>query len=201
MEIKRQKNKRNNRIFDYELTDGDKSLNIMLNRDGDLFWLMDTEEPADYAFFNINKDNQEIYSLFENLYSQIMAYKEGRLSEDLEYTSKDEEALKASLFHQLLTRDGNITWISDCDSYEEGDALTITKTEEGFMLEFLHQVTNQPFIYRPGMFDIGFSKENSRYAPFNKLFMDMYLKLQKYDPKFHQVHIDEIKSKEKSMTK
>lgn len=191
MEITRRENKSNSDLFDYELRDGTKRLEIKLNVRGDLYWLMTDDEPYDYTNMTITKENASIYAIFDRLYSQIMNYDQKRAK--CHYNMADEELFKNSIEHTMITSNGRVNWVSDEDTFTEGDYMTIVKTpEEEIIIEFFHQVTDMPFIYKPGMFDITFKGKGSRLDPFNKLFLEMYLEMQQYNPELHQVHIDEL---------
>ena len=200
MEITRQENKADDNLFDYELTEDEKKLKILLNKKGDLYWLMDDSEPSDYANFTITRENEIVYSIFDRLYSQIMEYNPKRAK--AHYSLSDEAEFNNSISRMMITSNNRVNWVSDDDEFTEGDLLTIVKTQdEEIILEFFHQVTNMPFIYKPGMFDIGIKRTNSRLDPFNKLFYEMYLELQQYDPKLHQIHIEELSETDKKKTK
>ena len=191
MEISRQKSKTDDNLFNYELKEGKRTLRILLNREGNLYWLMDDEEQIDYTNFTITKENESVYAIFERLYSQIMAYDHKKAK--AHYSLADEEEFNNSISRLMITNNNRVNWVSDEDEYSKGDILTIVKTpEDEIILEFFHQVTDLPLIYKPGMFDIGIKRKDSRLDPFNKLFFEMYLELQQYNPELHQIHIDEI---------
>lgn len=185
MKITRQQNKKftEEQLYDYTIEEEGKKLQIKVNRSGDLLWLMDDQEPSDYAVFTITQENEYLYSLFVKLYIQIMRYQE---------VSKDDQDKQMSIAHYLLTNNGNITWYSDKDDIDETDVLSISKKEDAFELEFAHQDTDFPIYHKPGMFDICFAAKDSRYYPFNQMFMSMYRELQQYNPEYHQIHIDEL---------
>ena len=191
MKITRQENKTDENLFDYELKEGKRKLRILLNKEGNLYWLMDDEEPTDYTNFTISKENESVYAIFERLYSQIMSYDHDKAR--THYSLSDEAEFNNSISRLMITSNNRVNWVSDDDEFTKGDLLTIVKTpEDEIILEFFHQVTNEPFIYKPGLFDIGIKRKDSRLDPFNKLFYEMYLELQQYNPEFHQIHIEEL---------
>lgn len=77
--------------------------------------------------------------------------------------------------------------------FEYANVVTISKQEEGYLLEFT--IPDQPeeeLLYRlPGTISIRFRNSGSTYDPFNIVFMRMYQELQKYDREEEQRLIDE----------
>lgn len=186
MEITRQESEAGENLFDYTITDEGKQLHIQMNKEGNLYWLMDDPEPADYASFTITKENEYLYSLFYRLYLQVMKYQK-----------PTKKPVQTTIAGYMLTGDGSITWHSDCDNYDECDTLKMSQVDEEFVLEFVHQTKDFPLYYKPGMFDICFAGKNSRYQPYNRFFINMFEKLQDYDPNYHQVHLEELAYKKK----
>lgn len=203
---------------DVYLIEENKTLLITFAGNGDLYWVIQNKacgENVKYSsdYFDISKDNYEVYSLFEQLFSDI---KNINICENKEfplYVETDEEKKeylenlelekemyrKSNMSHYNDLYDGidTITWHSDETAYEVSNIVKIKKMDNIFRVEF----SSQPHIdgydeelNELGHMSIRFRNSGSRYAPFNILFMRMFNKLQEVDDVNdygHQIHIEE----------
>ncbi len=209
LKVTRQKD---NNIYKYYLQDGDDTLKIILTRVGDLYFALKSSGKREIDF-NITKENMVIYQLFDELYNDIKNANIYKLSaielanysvrEIRRYESKKQEKnrlLKASKAYLKLVNDNIITWISDDSlsvNYNTADALRITKENDQFNLLFTY------YDYEPSLVRaISVKNTGSRYSPFNSAIFDFFLKLQQYDPDYHQISMEEyLYSQQKVMTK
>lgn len=203
---------------DINLIDGNKTFSILFAGTGDLYWIVKnsncTEEDSDY--FEISKENYQVYSLFETLLNDIRTInifdkteiefppyietdeeKEEYLKEE-ELEKKKYKMFNKSYYNDLYDEDTNtITWVSDETGFEVANMVTIKKIDDKFLIEF----KTQPYIdgYEmedsiPGIIGIRFRNSGSRYKPFNIIFMRMFNKLQQIDDVNdygHQIHVEE----------
>lgn len=165
--------------------------------------------------FTITKENYFIYSLFDELYEDI---KNARIYEEEIIINKDDEysidendiplrimtkeeiekrnnEYKERYFYKLLYDGEKIEWHSDEEPYEIANRVVIRKQDDNFVLEFIRPelTKDKSFIFNmPGRISIRFRNSGSTYDPFNIIFMKMFHKLQKYNPDYHQIHIEEI---------
>ena len=163
--------------------------------------------------FIIRKDNYFIYSLFEELYEDVKEarvyapHKRNSSDEDEEILTLDEEAVneveecakwnkrfKNTHQHNLLFDGKKIIWHSDDDEFSVSNYVKIKKISDVFVLEFTRPpITEGKFPYVVlGSVNIRFRNSGSTYDPFNIIFMRMFLKLQEYEPEYHQIHLEEI---------
>ena len=203
---------------DVYLIEENKTLLITFAGNGDLYWVIQNKacgENVKYSFdyFDISKDNYEVYSLFEQLFSDI---KNINICENKEfplYVETDEEKKeylenlelekemyrKSNMSHYNDLYDGvdTITWHSDETAYEVSNIVKIKKMDNIFRVEFSSQPNIDGYdeeLNQPGYMSIRFCNSGSRYAPFNILFMRMFNKLQEVDDVNdygHQIHIEE----------
>ena len=210
--------------YDLSFKKDDKELKMIFGGNGDLYWMLrrtkvsDMDEEIDevYNNFYITKENPIIYKLFDELYNDIIncdIFKITELDQEM-YTKseiKNKQKKKKELNEwyknkqDLLVEDDKIIWHSDEQMFEYANVVTISKLEEGYLLEFT--VPEQPkeeLMYRlPGTISIRFRNSGSTYDPFNVVFMRMYQELQKYDREeeqrlideqlYHQITLDEYK--------
>lgn len=191
-----------NDLYDIIINDGTKDLNILFGGNGDLYFFVnkikldDTEQIVN---FEITKENYFLYSLFENLYDKIIncdIYKldetESPLVDEEEILEKinmyDEwnKDLKDSIEYKKLVNNGVISWRHDEQIYEEANTLNIHKEEDKYCLEFILKDKEMSHYI-----DVRFRNSGSRYMPFNRVFMQLYRKLQTYNPEYHQIHMEE----------
>lgn len=175
------------------LKENNKELMISYEPNLDLYWTLfydKKEEKNNKIKFEINKENYYVYSLIDNLYNNIKEYK---IAEFL-----DSNKLKRydKYNNRKLYNNDKVSWHCDDFQYNEGNILNIYPYEDKYILEFEN--------IRNNLFDIcsvRISNSGSRYNPFNILFMNMFLELQKYNPEEHQIHIEEYIYNKKKIKK
>jgi hypothetical protein len=148
---------------------------------------------------NITKENYVLYSAFERLFYDI---KNCNVYDDSDFTFCEtleerqeiilrrrhlNEILKNKYSYQTLFHDNCIEWHCDDYCYEEGNIVKIKKKKEYFEVSFQMQKID---IYKRN-YSVRFRNSGSNYDPFNIIFMKMYNGLQKYDPEYHQIHMEE----------
>lgn len=198
--------------YDISFIKDDKELKIVFGGNGDLYWMLRQTKTSDmneemnevYNNFYITKENPIIYRLFDELYNDILNCNIFRITElDQEMYTKSELKKKQKKKNELnewnrhkrdlLVEEDKIKWHSDEQMFEYANVVTISKQEEGYLLEFT--IPDQPeeeLLYRlPGTISIRFRNSGSTYDPFNIVFMRMYQELQKYDREEEQRLIDE----------
>lgn len=198
--------------YDISFIKDDKELKIVFGGNGDLYWMLRQIKTSDmneemnevYNNFYITKENPVIYRLFDELYNDILNCNIFRITElDQEMYTKSELKKKQKKKNELnewnrhkrdlLVEEDKIKWHSDEQMFEYANVVTISKQEEGYLLEFT--IPDQPeeeLLYRlPGTISIRFRNSGSTYDPFNIVFMRMYQELQKYDREEEQRIIDE----------
>lgn len=189
--------------YNFKIENEENALNIFFGGNGDLYFFVSKRNLLDekqIVNFEITKENYVLYELFKQLYNQIIdcdIYKIDKL-EELEFYSQQEiverirmykewnDDLKKGFIYRDLVRNGVISWRNDEQIYEEANTLNIYKEEGKYRLEFI--LKNKELSH---FIDIRFRNSGSRYTPFNISFMELYQCLQLYDPKYHQVHIEE----------
>lgn len=196
----------NKGFYNYCLTDDkNKSLYVVFGGNGDLyFWCRDGEYNTK-SEFSITKENMTIYNLFQFLFKKF-ADCEVFVPDDIELELCMDEAEKLNLInrkrelneglkvreeYKFVYSDDEITWVSD-DSYEtdfpHAHTLKIKNLGDSFKLEFTYYGKTDGF----GERGIRFRNSGSRFDPFNLIFMDFFIKLQEYNPDYHQVDIEEM---------
>lgn len=214
-----QKMKRKNKLSEIVLLNGDKKLIISFDNNLDLKWTLTktTKEKLILESFEITKENYAIYTLFEQLYNnvknasifdintEIALFNSGlstfnSLSEIYDYYIKDVEKRKNSPVYQELFDGNTITWYSDEIYSDSNDALKITFDGDKFILEFAKRKQNE-LLSSPYSIPIKFKNNESKYFPFNILFIQMSEELQNYNTKFHQIHIEEYLYEQKILKK
>ncbi len=193
---------------DIHLVDENKTLSIVFAGTGDLHWIIrntDCVELEEYAYdyFEITKENYQIYSLFEKLLYDIgtiniFGDEKIKTSSDVKFQKMRERKYNMSHYNDLYdSDDGTVTWVSDETGFEVANMVSIKKCEDKFLIEF----RTQPYIegydreYNTlGMIGVRFRNSGSRYTPFNVIFMRMFRGLQEVDDVSdygHQMHIEE----------
>lgn len=189
--------------YDYRLDDGNNALVISFQGNLDLYFALRSEniDINKSNDFIITKENMTIYNLFENLYNDI---KNINLFDETVYTETDKTGYRLynkSNYNELYNSDTNIiTWYSDETAHEVANILKIKKEDEKYILNFFVQPSIKGYyedFYSKYSIIIRFSNSGSRYAPFNICFMRLYNNLQKYDPEYHQMTIEEYGYKRK----
>jgi len=201
----------------------DKSLALIWGGNGDLYWILDNLEVIDvkedpmYDSFCITKKDYEIYSMFEELYEDLM---NGRIylpeqhmntniedlteeeqeevdrynAQEVEHTAYENEDIKRSRRYQLLTADNVITWYSDEEEKSIAEILRISKHEDCILLEFIRQSKKDDMgsTRMPGYYSIRFRTSGSTYTPCDLVFTRHFLKMQEHDfNASRQIHIEE----------
>lgn len=207
----------------------DKSLALVWGKNGDLYWILDdleeidTKEDPMYDSFCITKEDYALYSLFDELYNDLM---EGRIylpkkhpntnAEDLNeeerevverfnaeamiYSVQENEDIKRDRRYQLLTADNVITWYSDEEEKTTAEIMRISKQEDSILIEFIRQTKkdDQGYTRLPGYYSIRIRTSGSTYTPCDLVFSRHFLKMQEYDFNApQQIHIEEIIYKQK----
>ena len=202
-----------NEIYNYEFISKDNKLNISFCGNLDLYFTIYGENINE---FTITKENMTIYNLFDNLYSDIEninIYDEEHFPLYIETEEEKKEYLKEkkdeyrlhnrSNYNELFNKNNKtITWYSDETAKEVANYLKIIKEEDNFKLEFY----TQPYIEgydrdfnSKYSTTIRFRNSGSRYEPFNACFMRLFNNLQKYNPDYHQITIEEYNQKVKKL--
>lgn len=202
----------------------EKSLALVWGGNGDLYWLLDDLKEIDvkddpmYDSFNITKENYALYSLFEELYDDLM---QGRIylpeqhmntnvedlteeekeeverfnAYEIEHAALENEDIKQSRRYQLLTADNVVTWYSDEEQRSHAEIVRISKQEDSILLEFIRQTKkdDQGQTRLPGYYSIRFRTSGSTYTPCDLVFTRHFLKMQEYDfDAPQQIHIEEL---------
>ena len=170
-----------------------------------------------YSNLEITKEDNAIYTLFEQLYNriknasvfdidtEIALFESGlshfdSLADIYDFYKENVASLKESdAYHELF--DGKtITWCSDEIYDDSNDLVKINFDGEKFILEFAKRKQNE-LLSSPYNIPVRFSNSGSRYNPFNVIFMRMFQDLQKYNTEFHQIHIEEYLYNQKILKK
>lgn len=206
-----------------------KILKFTFGGNGDLYWTIHCKNESDEKSFVITKENYSVYTLFEQLFSDIEninIFDMGAIpfyieteeekkeyfknyEKENEYQKKKYRLFNYSNYNELYDDNNKtITWYSDETAHEVANILKIKKAEEKFIIEFY----TQPYIngydedfHSPNHISVRFRNSGSSYDPFNIVFMKMYNKMQELDDINdigHQMHIEEyLYSKEKRLIK
>ena len=180
--------------YNYTLEKDDKRLEISFARNLDLYMILrcnrNIGEENIELYFDITKENNYIYSLFDSLYNDIIT---GNIFD--EYSSNRFDYTKTEEYRRLVDCNNNITWISDDGPQELEDRVIISKlNSDTYRLLFIRNDKEMDFGFKsPFGIVVRFRNSGSMYDPFNCIFMKLYNKLQDYDPDYHQIHIEELK--------
>lgn len=194
MKIQKEKNTEN--CYDFRFREDNKELKIQFAGNLDLYLSMSNgdfipEKEETNMYFYITKENYQLYSAFDELYDDIISRrpfgKDTKYNYDLSFS--DEERYK-----MLVDNNKNITWISDEGPIATEDRITISKYDEDtYRLHFMRPDKKSPNEYKSSTnIIVRISNSGSRYNPFNCAFMLMYNKIQSIDPKYHQMHFEEV---------
>lgn len=193
MEIKKYKNEMDS--YDFELIEGNKTLRISFGGTLDLYMSLgdgrkfdDTKNVS--VSFDITKGDYEIYSLFDNLYNDVIT---GNIYGDNKRKLSDDDYLLMEAYNLLVDNDKNINWISDNSEPEIEDRLRISKKDDDtYTLTFYRNDKPMDFGFKSSTcISVRFRNSGSKYVPFNCIFMRLYNHLQDVDPDYHQIHIEE----------
>ncbi len=193
--------------YEYYLNNGKNLLAIGCKDNGNLcVWTLSSKEIE----FNITKENMFIYSLFDELFSDLkqadiycltgkdlLAYEdeEEAYAMQKEMCEMNQEVKESAWYHKLF-HDDTITLIStESSPYEEylnqdrkgnRHILKITRQEDCFNI----RMTSNTMDNTPRR-EIIIDKCSEMHAPVNVLLMRFYEKLLEYDPSYHQIYIEE----------
>lgn len=223
MEITRQYYEREG-YYNFNFKQGNKILEITFGGNLDLYWSLSiikehkltTEETVSAMYdevketFIITKENYFIYSLFEELYSDI---KESRIfipiikpvkdeadadlnEDEFDHQKYNERHKNMPTFKKLFNGE-TIEWRSDEEEFSVANRVTIEKIDDTFVLEFTRPYLSESkrfsgLLFSPNNIHIRFRNSGSTYDPYNVIFMRMFNKLQEYNPEYHQIHLEEI---------
>lgn len=233
MEVTRQYFEREGCYYIY-LKQDNKILEITFGGNLDLYWslkiIREHKEDLDeimYSMYDevienfiITKENYFIYSLFEELYNDVLESRvfvpirkretsEGTESElddddfdvwkkydEFDFQGRNEWYKKQPIYKKLFNGK-NIEWRSDEEEFSVANRVTIDKVDDTFILEFTRPYLSESkrfsgFLFSPNNIHIRFRNSGSTYEPYNAIFMRMFNKLQDYDPDNHQMHIEEM---------
>ena len=190
MEITREKNSEG--LYDYKFKCGDKTLWIFFGGNLYLYMILSDntllEECVDKTItFDITKENYELFSIFEQLYNDILSCKPyGEKIED------DSLWFYETAYNNLYKND-TITWASDDDPIDSADRMSINKINDDLIRLTFKRTNLKTELPKYGHgISIRFRNSGSRYDPFNCNFMTMYKDIQTIDPIYHQMHIEEL---------
>lgn len=209
--------------------ENNKFLRFTFGGNGDLYWTIHSKSDNDEKTFVITKENYKVYTLFEQLFSDIEninIFDEENIPFYIETEEEKYEYLKNrkkeiereknkyklfnhSNYNELYDNNNKIiTWYSDETAHKVANILKIKKVEDIFKIEF----HTQPYIngydkdfHSTNYIPIRFRNSGSSYDPFNIVFMRMYNKMNKLDDINdigHQLHIEEyLYNKKKKLTR
>lgn len=169
-------------------------INIYFGGNLDLYWSYHDNEPFNFdsintrKSFEVTKENYFLYSLFDQLYNDIEGcniYSNNQENIVNEFKEQQKVYRKRSFEYYKLFNNNAIKWLSDEAPEENANSFTITKSEDSFIITFIQKYNM--FTH----YAVRISNSGSRYDPFNIIFMRMFNQLQKYDDKYHQIHIEE----------
>ena len=213
MEIEKQRLEYGSRV---SLQSDRNSLSFTYGTNGDLSIAVNARRYVNeynYDNFTITKKDGKVYQLFEKLYNDIKdinVYDEEEELVSCHDKRKKREQLAIIIerneIKRRLCRENNysnyqdlfdedteiITWHSDDDKYNNANILKIEKEKDAFTLEFLVQSKNSIF----NIFDshisipVIISGSDSRYQPFNSVFMNLYNELNQME---NDLAVEEIK--------
>lgn len=231
MEITRQYYEREG-CYNFYLSEDNKILEITFGGNLDLYWslkiIREHKEDLDEIMYSTNdevkdnfiitKENYFIYSLFEELYNDILESRifvpihKRKTSDEIELDDDDfdvwnkydefdfnkrNEWYKNQSIYQKLFNGKTIEWHSDDEEFSVANRVTIEKVDDTFVLEFTRPYLSESkrfsgLLFSSDKVNIRFRNSGSTYDPYNAIFMRMFNKLQEYDPDNHQMHIEEI---------
>ncbi len=196
--------KNDNKTYDIKLIDGSKKLTIMYGGNGDLYWSLINDDWDVFFegitdYFDITKENYEVYRAFEvllldiqkiNISGEVTNFPVGVETEEeqreylLKFEAEKENYRKYNManYNNLYDAENNeVTWISDELAEEVANEVTISKQDEIIRLSFKTKPSIAGYdrnYFDFGMISIRFRNSGSRYRPFNLIFMRMFNELQ-----------------------
>lgn len=198
-----------------------KILTITFMGNGDLYWIINNPDCKNnckysYDFFEITKENYQVYWAFEKLLTDIKdinifaeeeinfpSYLETdeekrQYMETLELNKKNYRKFNKSYYNDLYDEEKNtVTWVSDEAELDFSNKVSIKKLDDRFVLEFFQPPQmdeDERENLSLGAIGIRFRNSGSRYEPFNVIFMRMFQNLQNVDDVNdygHQINIEE----------
>ncbi len=166
-------------LLDFE--DG-KKMNIYYGGNLDLYFMPYSENKKDTYLFEINqKDNYDLYNIFNNMFNSVIEYK--AIDGKVDKRFKKEEKYRK---HPLV-KDKMITWISDEAPEDVASSVNIFKQGNNICL-FFNQGKDQLGMTATS---VRFSTSGSRYDSFFVPFMDLYRNICATDFECHQITMDE----------
>lgn len=200
--------------LDIIIKEEDKYLSVSMAGNGDLYWMIyvRNDDGCSHQFFNITKENYELYKMFEGLFYDIdtISLYDNYKNEDERLIEKKRYRLyNKSHYKDLYDEDKQIiSWHSDETAYDVSNILKIKKEDDFFVLEFIIQNESYEFdkdFGDTGYIPIRFRNSGSRYKPFNVLFDKMYQGLESVDDTHeigHQIHMEEyLYNKDKKLSR
>lgn len=205
---------------DIRIYDGKRSFLIKREYAPDPYWIPDFHplNDNDDITFEINKNDGEVYKLFEMLHrniitGNILPLDETNIknkSEDEIKIFKREKAKQRKSYQRLaqntgLVKNDIITWHSeDLDPFESSAVLTIKKCEDKILIIFSKSKKHEEFSNNFPTYAIRISESWSRYQSFFSIFVRLHRQLQslEYDKnKFTSDHISECQESTPSKRK
>ena len=193
MEIKKKKNYVTEGVYDFELINDGKSVQIIYSNNLDLYMILECDEILEEnkyksIDFDITKENYEVFEAFDILYNKIV-YE----------ILKENDRIITRNYNKLVDDDKRIVWISDDGPFESQDRLVISKKDEHtYRLTFIRTDVVTPHEYKNRFgISIRFRNSGSQYDPLNFYFMDMYNQLQDVHVGEHrQIYLPELEYQE-----
>lgn len=174
--------------FEFKLDNG--SIHIMFAGNLDLYWycVSNAKELSQPIRFTITKENYFIYSLFDELFTDIKKTNIYVNPENKD-NNKMNQSVKDSLKHnrEVLFRNNTVEWHSDDFEYDSASILKTEQKDDSFVVIFERSKEECTF----NTYSVRIRNSGSRYDPFNNIFMRMYHELINYEPNYHQTHIEE----------
>lgn len=173
--------------YNLEFDKNNKKLKFIFGGNGDL--CIDLFSDGEDNIFEITKENNEIYQLFDKLFKsisscQIVEDSEFEIEMGFNHADKTNKDIKNSSIYKELFFDNSINYHSDNYIYEEATILKIVPAEDKYILNF---ITKEKDI----MPCIEVTNSGSRYGLLHMPFMYLYNDLCKVDPDYHQIDIEE----------
>ncbi len=198
-EIQILKNK-DNEYWNINLMNENDTLGIFYGGNLDIYWMLISKKNTNFI---IDKENYELFQIFDRLYRRIKNCQIFEMSEDERINGRIDETpeqIKQELdelnewhsqkepYKKLYNKQtGIIEWFSDDYAEEEANSVKIIPHEDKYEIEFVRRGDN--FKY---MTSIRFRNSGSRYDYFNFIFCKHYNELCEVDDKAHQISLDEI---------
>lgn len=168
--------------YDIILKKDGKTLSIIFARVLDLYMILQDgkkiqRNESKTIDFDIDIDDGEVYTLFDNLYTDII---NGNIMGDKPKNIKSIDNDLIYRYNLLVDKNNNINWVSDDGILEEEDMMRMSKNENSYRLSFIRNSKRRSYGFKdPYGINIRFSNSGSRYSPFNIVFMRMYQEFNK----------------------